>query len=77
MKTKYRDHWDFVYKITVILTFISTSMFIGMITSDKYMGCKEIKYKEHDMIEYYNTRTGMPISVCHSPECKKCLTVFD
>lgn len=34
---------------------------------------REIKYKGHDMIEYYNKWTGQTMSVCHSPECKKCI----
>lgn len=32
------------------------------------------KYKGHDMLRYdYNGE----VSVCHSPECRKCIQVYD
>lgn len=35
---------------------------------------EEFKYKGHDMLKY---TSGISVSVCHSPTCKKCYQIFD
>lgn len=63
--------------ITIMLTaaiLFITWVFLSM--SGHATTYREIKYKGHDMIEYYNKWTGQTMSVCHSPECKKCTAIY-
>lgn len=34
-----------------------------------------IDYKGYTMLEY--TKAGIPVAICHSPECHTCIEIFD
>lgn len=73
---KYRTIYISLF-VVAIMAFIATvgpTTFTVIGTDTNQMEVEIWKYQGHDMLKC--TVNGH-VSICHSPECKKCLEVFD
>lgn len=61
--------------ILVIIALIASVVVLGTYsTSIDTLKVDTINYKGHTMLIYHR---GAYFSVCHSPECKKCTTIYN
>lgn len=61
--------------ITIFFILVIFLYFIGIAFVIAPIKVQQVSYQGHTMLQY--SKLDIPVSVCHSPECKKCLQVFD
>lgn len=64
-----RLNFTIFFILVVVLYFVGVAFIIAPTKVEL------TSYQGHTMLQY--SKLDIPISICHSPECKKCLQVFD